>query len=169
MGFQFKKELAEKIARGLKTQTRRPFKEGDHFRDLDTSTLYRKGRKQWAVGQRYAVQPGRGKKGIGFIEVTQIRYEDVREISQADAMAEGFKNRIAFLQVWTGFYDPSVTIVEGLRAWHLTIKGPGNTSAFAHDLSEEDAIAVLMARPAALYQAWAITFTLVPEEAAVQS
>ena len=49
------------------------------------------GRLRWEVGRTYAVQPGRGKKAVGRIRLMSIRKEQVQEISEADAIAEGFE------------------------------------------------------------------------------
>lgn len=150
----FKPELAAKILSGEKTQTRRPVHEGDEY--LPYFEIYRtcfvvnefpslikdvKGKHRYEVGKTYAVQPGRGKAAIGRIRLTDIRREDVRNISEEDACAEGFgpvvHPRVAFLYVWTGFYDP------------IGHRFP----LYNRDL--------LIDRPAALYDAWALTFEVV--------
>lgn len=47
----------------------------------DTRTVYQ-------VGKTYAVQPGRGKKSVGRILITNIRREQVDFIDDLDALAE---------------------------------------------------------------------------------
>jgi hypothetical protein len=72
--------------------------------------VLRQGRRvKWRTGQRYAVQPGRGQKGIGWIELLYIRYQHLGNISEQEAMAEGYSNLAEFIQVWAkihGQFDP---------------------------------------------------------------
>ena len=72
------------------------------------------------------------------IRITDIRREDVRKISEADARAEGFTSSLEFLRVWCGMHD----------------KG-------AIKASQAGDYLMLGARPAALYDAWALTFEAV--------
>lgn len=72
----FKPELVEKILAGRKWQTRRPVKPNQGCR--------------YCPGRTYAVQPGRGKKGVARIKVHSIRREKWADISTYDAAAEGF-------------------------------------------------------------------------------
>ncbi len=167
MGFQFKPELVDKIKKGLKTQTRRPDKEGDTA-DTWVTTIYRNGRKLWKIGQTYAIQPGRGKRGVGFLTIKNIRNEDVRYISQTDAVAEGFNDRIGFLQVWCGFYDPAVTIEDfGKRGWDVAIDTGGGAVHRWYHLDEQGVINALLLRSNDLYRAHVIDFKLVKPEAVV--
>lgn len=160
MGFQFKQDLTDKILKGLKTQTRRPDKEGD-YGNADVTVIYRNGRKLWAIGQVYAIQPGRGKKGVGFLRIKNIRNEDVRYISREDAIAEGFKNRIEFLQVWISFYDPHVAIIKVRDGgWDVQWRDSAVLTHEWHDRSEEDVINGLLTRPNNLYRAHIIDFEL---------
>jgi hypothetical protein len=184
---QFSKALYDLIKKRKKTQTRRPFKDGDRFSSLLQGVLRitRGGqeRLQWKVGKWYALQPGRGKKGVGFIEVTEIRFEDVRDISQADAVAEGFETPLDFLAVWISFYDPLVRLEKRDDGrWHFWINTPsrsvrtGSVKARVGNVSLEitataDQILSLIKRyrPANLYKGWAISFKLVePEQAEMQ-
>lgn len=71
------------------------------------------------------------------ILVTDIRCEDVRQISYLDSLAEGFNGEMGFWRVWTTFYDPD--------GW----------SEFV-DYGGDDRV-----RPDELYQAWVYTFELV--------
>lgn len=82
------------------------------------------------VGQTHAVQPGRGKLALlyhpttleilensdpieyrhnGFVQarhrILDIWQEDVLNISEQDAIAEGFKDRAGFWQAWIMMYD----------------------------------------------------------------
>ena len=78
------------------------------------------------------------------IRVTDIRRENVLDISHVDAVAEGFRSSRGFWEVWCGFYDkPALSQM---------------------DLSQcpEDWVEwVRENRPVEKYQAWAYTFELV--------
>lgn len=114
----------EKVLSGEKTQTRRLVKLGDKLIELDGLMVVT--RKTWSYvseweppyrdqidraffvcGNDYAVQPGRGKAAVGRIRITGIRREDVRNISETDAIAEGFVDRISFLETWVNMHDRS--------------------------------------------------------------
>lgn len=160
---------ADKVLSGEKTQTRRIVKPGDiglirqvegyEIKDggdhiyqslpvdvANTATITavnRNGRRLWYVGQSVAVQPGRGQKSVGRIEITGIRREDVRSISYEDAIAEGFKSRDEFIALWIAMHDKQ-----------LNINWPILTDAtFKRSL--------LQGRPAERYQAWVLEFKLV--------
>lgn len=145
---QFQPELAALILAGRKTQTRRPFipfnretRLGDTVIEncwLKIAQVNRNLRLKWRVGETYAVQPGRGKPTIARIRLLRIRREDVRDISFADALSEGFSNRRDFWRTWCGFYDPPMARLE------------------------MDALDIeLWCRPDELYKAWALDFALV--------
>lgn len=88
----FRPELARKIARGEKTQTRRPVKPGEkHCR-------YREGRD-------YAVQPGRGKPSSFRILILAVEDQALGDLTYRDARAEGFKTRDEFQAYWRSLYD----------------------------------------------------------------
>ena len=73
------------------------------------------------------------------IEITDIRREDVREISDEDVRAEGFNDPDHFLETWVSMHDkPILRLYSGMyrRGW-------------------------LTGRPAACYDAWVLTFKLV--------
>ncbi len=139
----------EQVLAGEKVSTRRPVKKGQRAvtqNDRITSvvaSLTNGERTVYALGGIYAVQPGRTKKAVGRIGVTGLRREDVRQISERDARAEGFKSRRDFLRLWTQMYDkPAVSLMED-AAWETAMK----------------------ARPARLYDAWVLEFERVaPEE-----
>ena len=111
----------------------------------------------YGVGKTYAIQPGRGMKAVGRIQITNIRREDVREISFEDAMAEGFTCPLDFLEKWVaiqhdpcGFYfkDGYYHQWRGrVRNWEV---GDG-----------QSVMDCLMDRPAKRYQAWVLEFQLV--------
>lgn len=81
---QFRRELAEAIMRGEKTATRRKLS------DNPRSPWWRE-KCSYDVGQVFAVQPGRGVKGIGSARVTAVYKQRLGEMSEADALAEGFQ------------------------------------------------------------------------------
>ena len=59
-----------------------------------------KGRLKWAVGKTYAVQPGRTKPGGGFFTIKELLIEQVGDITDAEAVREGMKDRAEFFDVW---------------------------------------------------------------------
>ena len=152
----FKPELIGKIKAGKKTQTRRPVRgvnlavdksgnpgatDSPFFAQIGPIevVMTEKGRAIYEVGKTYAICPGRGKPQVARYKLLKIRYEDVRNISDADAMAEGFSDRQGFWKVWVNFYDP-----------------------YLQRQTEQhgDGVYYLDERPANLYTAWALTFEL---------
>jgi hypothetical protein len=96
-------ETWQQVVAGKKSETRRPVKAWEVLHDEKVSTarvgthmtVY--GRTRFAVGAEYAVQPGRGKKAVGRIQVTDItRSERAMDISPAAARREGFATADAF-------------------------------------------------------------------------
>lgn len=164
MAFIFTKDRIAQTEQGVKVQTRRPRKPNQHpamemneSGDLvPKSPIMRvysqrleKGTvdaywpyKVYVVGAIHAIRPGRTAKGVGFVEIVGIRSEDVRTISHADTIAEGFRSRVAFLMVWCGFYDP-----KPIRLWNKM-----DTDSVI------DFMELIESRPADLYDAWAITY-----------
>lgn len=67
----FGPKMLPKVLDGTKTQTRR------------RSSRYR-------AGHDYAIQPGRGKRAVGRLRVLAVRRERICDISEDDAIAEGF-------------------------------------------------------------------------------
>lgn len=82
------------------------------------------------------------------IRITEIRLEDVRNISNADVRAEGFRSEGEFFMTWCRMHDKEQPLpvipayVTGAIEWHG-----------AHD--------ELALRPDERYAAWAITFEVV--------
>lgn len=84
----------EAVLNGTKTQTRRVVKENqDLWFDEGNYVVYENGRAKYRVGNTYAVQPGRCKKAVARIRITDIRQEHLQDITEEDAMAEGCKPR----------------------------------------------------------------------------
>lgn len=159
----FQHSLIENITSGRKTQTRRPVPPGEELSDgkVFSETMNHRTivyRVRYAIGQSYAVQPGRGKPGIIIdgkplrIEITDIRREDVRTINHADVRAEGFMREDDFFGVWCRIYDA----VEYQK--RLTVELDPVTYYASTTPSFKDWLA---RRPAVLYQAWALTFKVV--------
>ena len=129
----------QQVLDGTKTQTRRLVKPGEWVGYIGKDVLSGTGRTVYEVGKTYAVQPGRGQAAVGRIRITSIRQEDVRQISKADALAEGFSGPLEFLRVWCGMHDPAAIKQAGSAGDYLQIGD----------------------RPAERYQAWALTFEVV--------
>lgn len=87
----FRSELVRAIARGAKTQTRRPVKGDQPCR--------------YKVGKSVAVQPGRGRPAALRIVITAVRQEPVGEITFEDARAEGFRTPTEFRLAWVAIHD----------------------------------------------------------------
>ncbi|MBL8162442.1 MAG: hypothetical protein JNJ61_10690 [Anaerolineae bacterium] len=169
---QFKPELIERILAGEKTQTRRVVKPNERLIGFMPGTRFANCvaimRDQhphsikWQIGRDYSLQPGRGKIGVGTrIRVTDLRLdEDVRQISEADARAEGFRNREEFLETWIAINDKSANMtwvnLEFRKEWKWY------TGRRWHPISyDDDPIAYLMSRQAERYRAWVIQFEVV--------
>ncbi len=89
----------QQVLLGDKRQTRRLIKPGQQLAE-DGRAILNGQRTVYRVGRTYAVQPGRRQKGVARIVLTSLRKERVGAISEADARAEGFPSREAFLAMW---------------------------------------------------------------------
>lgn len=98
----FRPHLADLVARGLKTETRRPVKGDAPCRYL--------------VGRAYAVQPGRGKRGIARVRIIDVRRERLGQIHGVTARREGFTTGAAFLDYWRDLYGH---VDEEQRVWAI--------------------------------------------------
>src|SRR5687767_14096313 len=87
----FTQEHINLILSHRKTQTRRVCKPTE---SLVTSALHpyvaTDSTVKWQVGRAYAIQPGRGAKAVGRIEIVAIRQEKLQNISYEDVMREGY-------------------------------------------------------------------------------
>jgi hypothetical protein len=93
----------EQVLSGKKTQTRRPIKP-------DTKFVYR-------AGKDYAVQPVRGAKAVARFEALSVRKQPLGEMTEAEAVAEGFASVAEYQELWTkqyGGFDPNeeVWVIE---------------------------------------------------------
>lgn len=176
----------DKVMAREKTQTRRIKKpgefywydfatlEGGHhgvFADLNND--HNEARSVYQCKKTYAIQPGRGKLAVGRIRITNIRREDVRNISHEDALAEGFPSRLDFLAVWIGFYDKGIWLnrvdipQRDMQAgdWYLHCTERGK-KWYQDSASEAFIWEKIWKRPAERYQAWVLEFELVTAEEA---
>lgn len=108
----------EKIKAGEKTQTRRAWNVTMDMH-TDPATGQRRvtvnGRLKYRVGGWYAVQPGRGKKGVGWIAIEHMRVERIITIQEdgtfkrefitiSDAQAEGGYGPSEYEVLWDTMY-----------------------------------------------------------------
>jgi hypothetical protein len=129
----------EKVLSGEKTMTRRlVVQELDALYEGAVIRCSEPPRVRWEVGNTYAVQPGRGKPAVARIRITDIRREDVRNISDEDVRAEGFEWRSVFLETWCNMHDKAA-ITDSRMFWLENIHR----------------------RPAERYDAWVLTFEVV--------
>jgi len=127
----------EKVLAGQKTQTRRIVKP-EHWEfcdgpELAIDTVFYGTRIKWQVGRTYAVQPGRGKPAVGRIKITAIRKERVQDITEADAVAEGFAGlcgygvymepRDHFFEAWNEINNrPGCRVEDKPAVWVLELE-----------------------------------------------
>lgn len=129
MGLIFTPYNAGLVVSEVKTKTWRPQKLLDTYSTIHERgkvrpriyTVERNGRVLWRVGNTYAVQPGRGKHGIGHIKLLKIELQMLGAITRADAKAEGFYSKAAFFRAWWELY-PSVDHDLSQMVWVLTFK-----------------------------------------------
>lgn len=168
---------------GTKTQTRRLRKTNDGCAldaDGNIQTVRdQKGQLRYRVGARYTIQTGRGSKGIGQMEITGIRREDVRDISAADAASEGLGYPLGFLTTWLQMYDvdfyfwqqkdlsPVTRHFDGVNwswvttsgdHWRHTKQNPAHAATTG---TKEALLSALRLRPKERYDAWVLEFKLV--------
>lgn len=110
------------VLSGKKSQTRRIKKPNEYFVHIGrlrrvAAKTKTSSRTVYEVGLIYAVQPGRAKKAVAHIRMTGIREEAVGEISEADAIAEGFESREAFFETWRSIHGAKADMQQ--RVWVL--------------------------------------------------
>jgi hypothetical protein len=143
-----------KVVNGTKTQTRRLVKPGEHLIQAEYfgggyKPLWVENTKQkkvYTVGSFFAVQPDRGRAALARAFLTDIRREDVRNISDEDVKAEGYTQIDEFFKVWCAMHDQ-----PALREYD-------RRQQYAMDNSMRDFL--IDKRPDNRYQAWVITFHL---------
>jgi hypothetical protein len=123
-----------------------------HFHEMGPlqTVSNEKGRLLYEVGKTYAIQPGRGKSGVGRLKIMRLRINDAREITQEEAREEGFDHAIDFLSVWAMMYDKAFfkQITPSMPAHGGTVAPAGR-----RDFQE-----LIWMRPAAPYRRVAINF-----------
>jgi hypothetical protein len=92
----FKQEMLDKILAGEKTVTRRPVKYNESGKALPC---------KYQVGKTYAIQPGRGKKAMGRLQVKSIGLPaPALGLTEAEAWREGFESVGHFNAFLVGLY-----------------------------------------------------------------
>lgn len=169
----------ELVVAGKKTQTRRIVKPGQFAAngwDYETHKpcipyvfiggepdggLIPLNRICYQYKQQFAVMPARGVRGIrkvADIEITRIRREDVREITWADAKAEGFNicPEYSFWRTWCSMHDAPVA--GQLDAEFEYWDNPGNYHPDFEPNLNNLCRGALSLRPTDRYQSWALDF-----------
>ncbi len=128
---------------------------------------------------KYAKEGTWGYRGQGYLEarirITGIRKEDVRNISAEDVIAEGFQHPSDFFITWAGMHDKQAVAAltffkdcpppDSFVYAGITYTSPGSRVVAQRDgkevyfYSPKDYLAQ---RPTERYQAWALTFEVVP-------
>lgn len=114
----FTTEMLALVLAGKKTQTRRPVKANERENrwhlggdtDETINEVIQGKRLKWLAGREYAVCPGRGKKAVARMQLLSIRRERAIDISEADAIAEGFESREAFWDKLRSLYGKNVDL-----------------------------------------------------------
>jgi hypothetical protein len=89
----FRRELAEKVMRGEKTVTRRAVSDNPR-------SPWWKERCRYSVGKVFTVNPGRAVPRIGEARVIACDQQDLGELSDAQARAEGCTSAQDFRETW---------------------------------------------------------------------
>ncbi len=124
-------------------------------------------------GQIVAAQPGRSMKGDGKIRILDIQQQDVRNITNNDARAEGFYHSLDFLITWCGMHDigmafpnsrptqlsqPSIHFHENART-AIAFKQSGYIMDWKEWVEH-----ILMQRPNSHYRAFAYRFEAIKQD-----
>jgi len=111
----------EAVLLGKKHQTRRIVKPNEVLvPEVGAYRVMSGKRAVYQVGKNYAVQPNRGKKSVARILMTGIRHEPIAHISEADAIAEGFASRQAFINTWQAIHGKTTDLEQ--MVWVLEFR-----------------------------------------------
>jgi len=90
---------------------------------------------KWQQDKDYAIQPARGVHSVGRYRVEAIWRQDVRDLTEAQRKAEGFKSMTEFWTIWCQMHDARFQLTGGkwwtdlihrpaerYQAWRMTIK-----------------------------------------------
>lgn len=89
----FRPELVEKILAGEKTETRRLVSDNPR-------SPWWVGSERLTPGRVFAICPGRGKRAVARARIVSTIQEPLNFLTDISARAEGFKDRVAFLDYW---------------------------------------------------------------------
>jgi len=104
----------------------------------------------YARDRLYPLSTGYGEPVLGHIRLVCIYRQDVREITGADAQAEGYRDKMDFLTTWIQEHDPVMTS-EIWQASHMP-EAVNHCPVFLWD------------RPYEPYSAWVLRFKLPEKE-----
>lgn len=135
----FTKHHCALILAGQKTETRRLWREGDEpFYDIRIYeeqnavwSVSRNGRKLWQVYQLYSIQPGRGARGLGYYKLLSLHLEQLWQLTEQGAQAEGCADKNEYRSVWNTINKTPATRWEAnplvwVLKFKLVTKGGGD-------------------------------------------
>lgn len=156
-----------------KTQTRRIVKPGQklvqHIAEDGSDmavVISSSGKRLRYVGQVVAVQPGRTMKGDGHVRILEIQQQDVRNITNDDARAEGFYHALDFLITWCGMHDIGLRFPQRTptQISEISLMFQGERMSQGQYSLAHWADNMLMQRPDSHYQAFAYRFKAIEQE-----
>lgn len=111
----------DKVLSGEKSQTRRIAKLSEElYKGEEIYVCITGKRRIYQVGKSYAAQPNRGQKAVARVEITNIRREQIIDITEEDAWAEGFASRQDFFAVWKIIHGSKANLHQDV--WVLEFK-----------------------------------------------
>ena len=118
-------------------------------------------------GQIVAVQPGRTMKGDGNIRILEIQQQDVRNITNNDARAEGFYHALDFLITWCGMHDLGMKGFPFQPPTQISLPSKlffAESQPWPNRNTWSDWTEVLLKQPNSHYQAFAYRFEAIERE-----
>lgn len=121
----------QNVLAGKKTQTRRLAREGERLvvkptPEGDVTVIETAAKRvMYQTGRTYAVQPGRGKKAVARMRITDLKCECVEDVTLQGARAEGYPSRQAFLDVWHDIYGKEADL--SVKVWVISFKMESKT------------------------------------------